>query len=590
MASPDQQYFRPRPLRQSSQSSIDTYNALLESGDISATSPPFSPSSPLSPYPEPEPEPKILKRPTPSRPVSAIYLGERELDQPINRGFASIQRVGLGSPKWEFGRGGRERETWVVRKGVDERGLNEEGMEERKVEERKVDEKDVVKDEAVGNGWADQGAGPAEEESVGNGLLDGAEEVLHADTIPRRSQEDGGILAQDESGKSPWVNSNSGLPSPPETESSIGPTSDTHRPNGQIKEDVTADRVGVPLVGDYAQLEQFEHRPATISRSSTTRVIPRRQPVEQTDASSSSSTPHLVPATAIPESPRRKTLRPKSKPSPSLSRTSSSSSALATEEITTARRDPIEEVTPARRYSTDVLRSPSHSSSSSQRKRQNGISTSSPHSSNGSYHSGSGSSSPTKRSHRHSPSEPIISSLSRRLSHRMSGSWLSEELIDEEGPNMSSERGDDVDDERIREAEEKLRGSTRRPRDSDLSDGKTTIRRHDSVSKATSPPQMDSSTLRRSATVLGARLSGDESRAHRRDHQDEGQRSYYEDEAGYHRNEAAYPDEEEPNRSGGSASSGKRKPLPADFRSSGSSLVSPHSVPVFNTLIYPVYT
>jgi hypothetical protein len=284
----------------------------------------------------------------------------------------------------------------------------------------------------------------------------------------------------------------SGLPSPPGTESDIGPPSS--------------------------------------SPSKLPNVI---APLRTSGRSSANLSPHRTPSlTSSSSTPRR--LRPKA--SPSLSRSSSSSSAL--------------------------LASPAHSTPNHQRATSNG-------NGNGGWPR---SISPVKPpAHTRSPSAPSPQ-MERRSSKRMSGSWengfVEDPRREERSPRIGS-AGASLDD-RIREAEEKIKNATARRSRPSTAETKSPesprgeLRRHDSYRSAQSHVVASTSTLRRSATLSSTTRSNGEE-ADTPDRRDRTLRM--------HNGTPARDSEQE--RSGGSSGSGKRKPLPSEFRQS--SLVSLHT-------------
>lgn len=191
-------------------------------------------------------------------------------------------------------------------------------------------------------------------------------------------------------------------------------------------------------------------------------------------------------------------------------------------------------------------------------------------------HSRSGSVSPRKSAHQRSPSLPV-EPASRRppyRSHMSNSSTASRRRIqemDEPEPNPRSPVGASLD-ERIEEAEEKIRQSAqRRPRTADANQthraAPGTLRRHDdSYSRNTqSPSTYTSSTLRRSATLSSASVLTPNGE--------------YGSDASGRRHAAStrntgLQESREREQSGGSGSSGRRKPIPSDFRNGG--LVSSH--------------
>lgn len=203
-------------------------------------------------------------------------------------------------------------------------------------------------------------------------------------------------------------------------------------------------------------------------------------------------------------------------------------------------------------------------------------------------HSRNGAVSPRK-AHQRSPSLPVEASTSRptyrsRASHA-SGSGNSDRVVEEEDQDELDRRvrspvGTTLDD-RIREAEEKIKQSTqkRRPRTSDANDagrpGSTTLRRHDSYHRNSnnhSPSAYTSSTLRRSATLSSASVltpNGDQGS----DSSNKRYTSTRHTTAGG----GGAGDSHEREYSGGSGSSGRRKPIPTDFRNGGLFTPSPKS-------------
>jgi hypothetical protein len=171
----------------------------------------------------------------------------------------------------------------------------------------------------------------------------------------------------------------------------------------------------------------------------------------------------------------------------------------------------------------------------------------------------SGSVSPLK-AHQRSPSLPSDPAPRRppnRTNHSQGSSRqdMTIEEEEEEERHIRSPVGISLD-ERIRQAEEKIERTTRRPRTSDstppISGG---IRRHDSYGRTSHSPinTTSNSTLRRSATVSSASAltpnGGSDSSGRR------------------HGTMALVADElHEREHSGGSGSSGRRKPIPTEFR------------------------
>lgn len=191
-------------------------------------------------------------------------------------------------------------------------------------------------------------------------------------------------------------------------------------------------------------------------------------------------------------------------------------------------------------------------------------------------HSRSGSVSPRKSAHQRSPSLPV-EPTSRRppyRSHISNSSTMSRrriEEMDEPEPNPRSPVGTSLD-KRIQEAEEKIRETTsRRPRTAEASQTQRAapgiLRQHDSYSRnAHSPSAYTSSTLRRSATLSSASVLTPNG--------DHGSDSSGRRHAASIRT-AGLQDSHEREQSGGSGSSGRRKPIPSDFRNGG--LVSPYA-------------
>lgn len=184
-------------------------------------------------------------------------------------------------------------------------------------------------------------------------------------------------------------------------------------------------------------------------------------------------------------------------------------------------------------------------------------------------YSRSGSVSPRK-AHQRSPSLPVetVPRRSSYRSHISNSSNDSQRLIrelDEPEVNPRSPVGVSLD-ERIQEAEEKIRQSTklRRPRTADSKQTlppSGTLRRHDSYSRNNhSPSAYTSSTLRRSATLSSASVLTPNG-----DHES--------DSSGRHHTASTRAvvmnDSHEREQSGGSGSSGRRKPIPSDFRNGG---------------------
>jgi hypothetical protein len=196
----------------------------------------------------------------------------------------------------------------------------------------------------------------------------------------------------------------------------------------------------------------------------------------------------------------------------------------------------------------------------------------------------SASPSPVKAGHHRSPSAPTSQERkNRRTSKRMSGSWenvLADEAIREER-SAGAEKGIDLD-ERIREAEEKIKRADARRARASLDMASTSgspgraLRRHESYSRANgsakASPVVASSTLRRSATLSSASawsVGGEVETPDRRE--------------GTMRRQVATPADDDRERSGGSSGSGKRKPLPTEFRQG--SLVGPFFRTFLNLLI-----
>jgi hypothetical protein len=259
-------------------------------------------------------------------------------------------------------------------------------------------------------------------------------------------------------------------------------------------------------------------------------------PLRTSGRSSANLSPHRTPSLASSSStPRR--LRPKA--SPSLSRSSSSSSAL--------------------------LASPAHSTPNHQRATSHG-------NGNGMAGGWPRSVSPLKPpAHTRSPSAPSPQK-ERRSSKRMSGSWengFGEDPSREERFPRIGSAGASLDD-RIREAEEKIKRATARRSRPSTAETKSPesprgeLRKHDSYRSAQSPVVASASTLRRSATLSSTTRSNEEE-VDSPDRRDRTLRM--------HNGTPARDSEQE--RSGGSSGSGKRKPLPSEFRQG--SLVSLHT-------------
>lgn len=357
------------------------------------------------------------------------------------------------------------------------------------------------------------------------------------------------------------VNIDSGLPSPPGTNSDIGrPPPVPERTESRFsRQTATEDQTTSP-------------RPAQYPRSTSSQHLPDLPDPDSPGPSSRTS------------SPRPPSKNSQQRGSPSISHSSSSSSGFASG---TLRKNPA-------RYSpghaSQTVRGSAYSDkyrSSLDRHSSVGDDSREVLASPSAALSRTGSVSPSK-AHQRSPSLP--SELAPRRPayrpRRSNDSPAGQEVIPEEKaddqPQLRSPVGTSLDD-RIREAEEKIRrNNARRPRTAVHDSTPPTAglsRRHDSYSRAAhSPSTNTNSTLRRSATLSSASAitpnggNGSDSSGRR-----PGMVARHSGE-----------DVHERENSGGSGSSGMRKPLPQHFRDGG--LVSLRGKQCEPITQWPVYS
>ncbi|WWD17814.1 hypothetical protein CI109_102257 [Kwoniella shandongensis] len=469
------------------------------SGYSLSTSPPDQSELPTTAGPTPTDHPLRPTLSSTSRPLSAIFLGDHSdphnnagrkgppHDLIMATGFASV-KVGLGSPKLEFGR-----RDWV------------------------------------GGYHPHSGSDDSEHPGV--------PENEHPD-----ARSAGGDKEATRKGANGLVDRVSGLPSPPGTESDIViPPAIREKPR-PADQSATSQRPAPPI-----------HRTSSTNSSNL--------------LSHSSSPSGSTTSRTLDPSPRRRTPGLKPKHSPSMSRSSSSSSVAFTSPLNGDKRPPLSNGS-SRRHSTDLMRISTHSRSSSHGSQRRGTPSlelgRSPH---------SRVPSPEKTARQNLP--PVSSGLdkleSRRSSRRLSGGGSNHEDQERDPLPRRSSHGSELD-ERIREAEERiLQASSGRVRRTVDVEEKATpvrgaIRRHDLYSRAKeSPSVVPSSAIRRSATLssaLGNANGHTGSASDLPSKRGDGDHEMHEE-------------DEDRERSGGSGSSRRRKGLPADFRHGGLFTPSP---------------
>jgi hypothetical protein len=379
-------------------------------------------------------------------------------------------------------------------------------------------------------------------------------------------------LPQDSMTGQTLVSRDSGLPTPPSTDSDI------------VQPPPIVQRVVSHNSRKVRRLETYDVKvPESDYQSQSPQSSPPRPPRHPRRTSSQ----HL-PSLPDPDSPGPSSLHgsphPRSdvfqrRPSPSISRSSSASSSLLLSSVKErlVQQSPAEGSSTLRRSQRSQASASSRQGSTTEGDRREVLA--SPQYDQ--YRSGSVS---PRKAHQRSPSLPVEPlprpSFAPKYSH---GSSRSGDTIDEEREiaPVRSPVGTSLDD-RIREAEEKIKRTTsRRPRTAGNLDSSPPIsggiRRHDSYSRGTRSPSYPTSTttIRRSTTlssVAAITPNGD----HNSD--SSGRRN------GTTARVAAMNDVHERENSGGSGSSGRRKPIPTEFRNG--SLVSATCRSLLNDLTH----
>ncbi|OCF41803.1 hypothetical protein I317_04409 [Kwoniella heveanensis CBS 569] len=361
----------------------------------------------------------------------------------------------------------------------------------------------------------------------------------------------------------------SGLPSPPGTESDIAPPSAgssrakaTSGPDNMARGDKTLSSSS--SITPKSPTRAFRRTSSTGSAQ----LLARKSSSRSSSTSIADASPKL----------RTTTIRPKHSPSLSMSRSASSSSSLVTSPLAGAKSNGSLSGS-TRKSSAEISRSSSHSSSLSLGGQPGSASRKAnlaPLDTRRANSPSSKFSSPERTAKKlPSVSSSIGQMVERKAARRLSRDSYVEALAEEEdgkGVNMSRSRshGSELDD-KIREAEERIAGTSHGRRKRSIDIEKSTpvrgqIRRHDSYTRVTGSPLVASSSasVRRSATMSSASAPTHNPDSPAESLPKKGDMEMLRDEG-----------QEDREKSGGSSSSRRRKALPADFRNTGLFTPSP---------------